>query len=170
MFISILLSSMALVSATPLPQSTTALKYDIPRNSKGKFNVMHANGQGWCLKGNNLHLCDTPTSFSIYTSELTYDADEGFYNIIDSTSMTCLRHANYLLYADAYSPGIMKGYVYDFAWRFEPAHGGYIVRNAMGGAPFPNVIGYDASGKDPRQMLVANTDAKMQIWYVKAAA
>jgi hypothetical protein len=160
---------MALVSATPLPQSTTALKYDIPRNPKGKFNVMHANGQGWCLKDNNLHLCDTPTSFSIYSSELTHDADEGFYNILELTSKTCIRHANSLLYADAYT-GIMKGFAYDFAWRFEPIHGGYILRNAMGGAPFPNVMGYDASRKDPRQMLVANTDARMQIWYVQAAA
>jgi hypothetical protein len=35
--------------------------------------------------------------------------------------------------------------------------------------PFPYVMGYDAGGNDPRQVLVANTDAKMQIWYVKPA-
>jgi hypothetical protein len=81
-----LLSLMALVSETPLP--ITVLKCDIPRNSKGKFNSMHANGQGWCLHGNQLHLCDTPTPFSIYTSELTFGAGQGFYYILESTSMT----------------------------------------------------------------------------------
>jgi hypothetical protein len=62
-----------------------------------------------------------------------------------------------------------EGQSYDFSWHFEKSHGGYNMRNAMGGAPYPTVIGYDAGGKNPRQVLVYDNDARVQIWYIHAA-
>jgi hypothetical protein len=151
-----------------VPKSPSGMYDNLPPAFNGKFQIMHPNGQGWCLDlkryGNlDLHICDTPGTFKLSSSQLTKESDHGYFNILETSSMQFIRRAgnNNDLNAHAYVPG-QDGLPGDYSWTFQDAKGGYVIRNLEKN----DLVGYDTGNS--RQRMYAGTDARLVIWYIRA--
>jgi hypothetical protein len=63
---------------------------------------MHPNGQGCSSRYREINLYDTPNAFKLFINDLTFGKEDGFFNMLDLSTMTYVRHANghYVLQVD----------------------------------------------------------------------